>query len=259
MRASGALQVFCAALALLALLLAALLAGQLAAQLAAPRAPARAARCGGAPARAAPRAPPKNIVVDTLNLAHWLRQRDASTRDASKRDASKRDASKGPLSTAEIAAAVARAAPALRRRFPGEVVFVLKDPDSSLNDGAVRAQYQAAAERARVRIACAERYPPGAEPAGQRKKHGAPAAAHSAAGRDDFYMCLLASQLRCAVATEDRLRDFADFRATVEPFTVISFAHWRALPARDYVRPDARAFAGLRKPRRVGFAELGIE
>jgi hypothetical protein len=188
----------------------------------------------------AARPPAKNIVVDTLNLAHWLRQRDESA------------ANKGPLSTAEITAAIELAAPALRRRFPGEVVFVLKDPNNTLNDGAARAQYQAAAERARVRIVCAERYPTGAEP-----EFRAPAEArHSAAGRDDFYMCLLARQLRCAVATEDRLRDFAEFRAGVKPFIVVSFAPWRALPARDFVRPDARAFAGLRRPRRVGFAEL---
>jgi hypothetical protein len=198
-----------------------------------------APRAGRAPARARrPTRAAKNIVVDTLNLAHWLRER----------------ADKGPLSTAEITAAIERAAPALRKRFPGEIVFVLKDHNNTLNDGAVRAQYQAAAERARVRIVCAERYSPGAEPAFRRARRPR----HSAAGRDDFYMCLLASKLRCAVATEDRLRDFAEFRGAVAPFIIVTFAHWRALPGRDFVRPDARAFARLRRPRRVGFEELGI-
>jgi len=238
-------------LALLAVLLAVLVIAVRAAARAATRALGGAARTSGMRALGGAARPPlaKNIVVDTLNLAHWLRANSSGA-----------PSQKGPLTTAEITAAIERAAPALRRRFPGEIVFVLKDHNNTLNDGGVRAQYQAAAERARVRIVCAERYLPGAEPGTQTYSKNAKNAIshHSADGRDDFYMCLLARQLRCAVATEDRLRDFAEFRKEVKPFIVVTFAHWRALPARDFVRPDARAFAGLRRPRRIGFAELGI-
>jgi hypothetical protein len=53
------------------------------------------------------------------------------------------------------------------------------------------------------------------------------------------------------VLTDDRLRDFDRFRATIAPFHTLEYAFWRAAPAREYVRPDAAAYARLRKPRCV--------
>ena len=150
--------------------------------------------------------------------------------------------------------AIGRGATALRAQFPGTLTFVLKDQDSALNDGATRAAYQAAAERYRVHIVCAEKY--AATQAASQAASQAAMQAHAASGRDDFYMCLLARKLRCCIATEDRLRDFAEFRGAVAPFISVSFAYWRALPARDYIKPDAGAFARLRRPCLLRFSEI---
>jgi len=199
------------------------------------RAPAPAAALGGALARvqgpARRRAPDPaqspHIVVDTLNLTHWhLRGRGAV------------------LSPALIAETIDATAPALKLRHPGRVMYVLKDRESQFNDDAARAVYKDAASRNGVYVSAAERYPD--PPAGAKAS-----AEHSARGRDDFYMGVLAHRYRCAVLTADRLRDFGSFRATVQPFHVVEYAFWRDLPHREYVRPDAAAYSRMKKPRTI--------
>lgn len=185
---------------------------------------------GRGPSRESP-----HLVVDTLNLAHWL------------------SGGKEPLhlSPARIAEAIDRTAPTLLRRFPGRVMYVLKDRDSQFNSEEERSVYRDAATRNGVYVCAAERY---ADP----PKGVAPSSAHSARGRDDFYMALLAWKWRCPVATEDRLRDFAQLRATIQPFHVYEWAYWRGSPARDFVRPEAPTYARVRRPRMVRFEGLGL-
>jgi hypothetical protein len=83
---------------------------------------------GGAPHRRAARpqreAASSHLVVDTLNLVHWLR-------DGKRAGA--------PVTTAEIVGAIDASAAALRRRYAGTVVYVLKDQESRLNSAATRA------------------------------------------------------------------------------------------------------------------------
>jgi hypothetical protein len=185
-------------------------------------------------------------VVDTLNLVRWWGE-PATTADA-------------------IIRVIDATAPLLRRRFPGELFYVLKDRDSLLNTPELRARYQAAAERNRVRIAVAEKYadPPRAGPADL----GAGVAAdsvelrrreHAERGRDDFYAALLAHRWRCPVITADRLRDFDLFRSELEPFQVWEFSYQRSRPERDFIRPRSGAYTQLPKPRRLGFAEAGLD
>ncbi len=189
---------------------------------------------GAPPRRRADFARSPHVVVDTLNLAHW---RGAAA----------------PLSPAAIAATVDATAGALKLRHAGRVMYVLKDRETQLNDDAARREYQAAATRNGVYISAAERYAD--PPASEAGASAAAAAEHSSRGRDDFYMSVLAGRHRCAVVTGDRLRDFGRFRATVAPFHVVEFAYWREAPHREYIRPDAAAFARLRKPRTVSPAE----
>jgi hypothetical protein len=174
-----------------------------------------------------------HIVVDTLNLAHWLGRASGHGR---------------ALTPDLIAEAIDRTAPVLLKRHPGRVMYVLKDRESQFNDEAAREVYRRAAERNKVYVLLAERYsdPP---------KGVAESPEHSAQGRDDFFIALLAHRWRCAVLTEDRLRDFDRFRATVQPFHVYEFAFWRALPHREFVRPESPAYARLKKPRMVRYAE----
>lgn len=179
----------------------------------------------------------RHLVVDGLNLMHWLHTLDhGSGRPVA-------------LDPAAVAAAIARTAPVFRKalRDPyGLLIYVVKDRDGKLNDGAVRAAYQAAAEKYRVEITSVEQD----NDAVERKRARA---AHAARGRDDFYTCLLAQRYRCAVASEDRLHDFDEFRAQVPPFRTVTFTHNRALPANDFIRPTDSAYARLKRPRMVRF------
>ena len=197
---------------------------------------------GGAPRRRVGLMPSAHLVVDTLNLAHWLRRGGPGQGAA-------------PLSAAEIVRAIDRTAAPLKKRFSGTLTYILKDQETVLNDAAVRAAYQAAAERNRVHIACAERSDFAAASNHSARSHAEP---HSARGRDDFYMCLQARRYRCAVASEDRLRDFAEFRGEIAPFHTLTFVYWRATPERDFIRPASPAYAQLRRPRLLRFEDLGI-
>lgn len=193
--------------------------------------PGFTAAVGGAQARPAARraAPSPHIVVDTLNLTHWLW------------------ASKGAaaLSPALIVETIDATAPILKLRYPGQVVYVLKDRESQFNLDTVRSLYQETARRNGVYLAIAERYadPPAASVMSSEE--------HSGRGRDDFYMSILAGRYKCAVLTADRLRDFGRFRSTIPPFQVYEYNFWRDLPSRDFIRPDAAAYARVRKPRTI--------
>jgi hypothetical protein len=158
---------------------------------------------------------------------------------------------------ARVEAAIDGAAPRLKLRHPGRVMFVVKDGEGALATPARRAALQAAAARNGVYVYAAERYAD--PPAGSASSRAAAAAGvHSARGRDDFLAAVLAFRWRCPVLTEDRFRDFAEFRATVRPFHVFEFAFWRATPARDFVDPASAAFARLRRPRGVRPAAYGL-
>jgi hypothetical protein len=196
---------------------------------------------GGAPPRRGPDyAASPHIVVDTLNLVHALAEADTSAADTAAVAMPPRPA----LTPAAIAAVIDRTAPVLRARHPGRVMYVIKDRESQFNTADAREVYRAAADRNNVYVYVVERYvdPPSGVAA---------SAAHSARGRDDFFTALLARRWRCAVLTEDRLRDFDEFRATIQPFHVYEYAYWRRLPEREYVRPEAAAYSRMKKPRMV--------
>ncbi len=216
--------------AVLVVLLVCLLACALAAGGAAPLlyagGAAAAARRGEA-ARQKARAS-ENLVVDTLNLAHWLR----------------RGAPSGGVGLPDILAAIDATAPALRRRHPGRVVYVTKGRESAeAPSPRAHAQYRAAAHRNGVYVAVVERAP------GARKAKG-----HAALGRDDFYMMFLAGRMGCAVLTRDRFRDLPEMKAGgLGRFNVRVYAPGGDQV--DYVNPAAPEFRRLRRPAAVDYLE----
>jgi hypothetical protein len=169
-----------------------------------------------------------HIVVDTLNLTHWLNR---GTRD---------------LTVASIIDAIDTTAPDLKLRHADRVMYVVKDRESTFNDQEARDLYATAAKRNGVYVYVVERY--------QDPPSGAVASTeHSARGRDDFFITMLAHKWRCAVLTEDRMRDFDQFRANIPPFHVYEYTYWRDLPSREFVKPASTGYARLKKARRVGY------
>jgi hypothetical protein len=249
---------------------------------------------GAPPRRPAREAAPRHLIIDGLNLIHWLHERDCDSARNGARDSARngarngaRDSARGSarngardsarncrshrvvdLGPGAVAAAIARTAPVFRKalRDPyGLLIYVIKDRDGTLNESAVRAAYQAAAEKYRVEITSVEQDMGSATVARGRDSGAQSHAArgrdsgvqsHAARGRDDFYTCLLARRYRCAVASEDRLRDFDEFRAAVPPFRTVTFTHTRALPANDFIRPSDSAYARLKRPRMLRFEQL---
>lgn len=197
---------------------------------------------GGAKERKKMRSEPRatHVVVDTLNLTHHMQKQKSKT-------------AKTKVDTSSIIGTIDRTAKRLRELFEGRVMYVLKDRDAALLSAGVREQYAECAKRNGVYVASVERY---ADPPVLHTDSVA-SDSHAAKGRDDFYMAVLAARWQCPVLTEDRLRDFAEFRK-IEPFHVVEFSYWSDKPESDYIIPSSASYSGLRKPRTIRYASLGL-
>lgn len=162
-----------------------------------------------------------HIIIDTLNLTHYLT---------------------GKISVDQICKTIDLTAPILTKKYPGRVMYVLKDRESQFNDHESREIYKKTSERNNVYIMMAERYsdPPKGVPLSKE---------HSAIGRDDFFMGILAHRYHCAVLTSDKLRDFKQFRANIQPFYVIEYAFWRTTPDREFIMPNSASYLNIKKPK----------
>lgn len=204
----------------------------------APRAPVpwQGGRAGGRKAQALAS---ENVVIDTLNLTHWLRRRTPLKR----------------VGMCDIIAAIEETAPIIRRRFPGRIIFVTKDREAqaSKEDAArLRAQYQTAARRCGVYVDVVERLP-GEKPTGGTK----PQRPHSSLGRDDFYLIMLAWRYGCPVLSQDHFNDLDSMKSgDLAPFHVYSYSPVKAYPERDFVNPAAAEFRRLRRPAGIDFGEV---
>ncbi len=163
------------------------------------------------------------LVIDTLNLAHFL--------------------GFAPISTSTVIQTVDFATPRLIK-YADRLLFVLKDPTGAFLTQEDHQLYRDAAIRNRVHIVIAEKYVDPPIELG-KTRYGFE---HASKGRDDFYMSLLAKRYRSPVLTADKLRDFGEFRKKIPAFHTIEFDFWRELPTRDYIKPDAFAYSRLRRP-----------
>jgi hypothetical protein len=166
-----------------------------------------------------------HIVIDTLNLTHYLNEGKKI----------------GPELIIETINATSDI---IKKHYKGNIIYVLKDRDSKFNDIDIRNKYQQTAIINKIYISIAEKYinPPSGVPVSYE---------HSSAGRDDFYMSLLAYKYRCQVLTGDSLKDFNRFRATLQPFYVYEYSYWSDFPKKEYIRPESTAYTKLKKPYRI--------
>lgn len=187
-----------------------------------------------------------DLVVDTLNLVHWLGRRNPSLK---------------MVETCSIVSAIDETAPILRQKYSGKIVYVLKDRETRVNDpdqiALTRATIGAAAKRNNVSVAIVERP---RDPV--HVSHAAPEHVnvrdriHAALGRDDFYMIYLAHKLRCPVLSRDRFRDLSDMKAGhLDRFNVFEYSPLRVYPKRDYVNPSAPEFRQMKRPVTVDYAD----
>jgi hypothetical protein len=186
---------------------------------------------GGAKTPRVARPPSGSVVVDALNLTHWLR-----------------DETRAAIPDGEVGEMIGATAPLLKKKFRGRVIYVVKDRETAHNAPATRELYAAAARENQVHVVVVERYHTAAAP------RAAPLARaqtrpHSARARDDFMMAVLAQRWRCPVLTADKLRDFAEFRGALEPFYTFEYSYWDVLPTHEYINPASTAYSRLKKPR----------
>ena len=178
----------------------------------------------------------ENVVVDALNLTHWL-QKDPSAR----------------IGTRDILAAIRKTAPVLRQRFPGRVVYVTKNRETPVEKkkaAAIREQYQEIAKRYNIYVSLVERTP-------SRDLSPSVPHHHAALGRDDFYMIYLARKYGCSVLTRDRFRDLASMKmGHLDRFHVYTYLPFRGWPERDYVNPSAPELRRLKRPATIDYTDV---
>jgi hypothetical protein len=152
----------------------------------------------------------------------------------------------------EIAAAIEETAPALKRAYPGRVVYVTKDRESRAKEAGeatrARAVYRAAAKRCGVHVHVVERLPD--------EGTSAPRRSHAGLGRDDFYLITLAQKFGCPVLTRDRFRDLAEMKSELRPFHVYCYSPHRDWPSRDFVNPAAAEYRRLQRPAAVDYDDV---
>jgi hypothetical protein len=181
----------------------------------------------------------KNLVVDTLNLAHWLRRRAPLKK----------------VDLCDILSAIDESAPIIRKKYTGRIIYVTKDresPETSVEKARSRALYQSAARRNGVYVDVVERLPTDiARSSSSRRKP------HSGLGRDDFYLIVKSWKLNCPVLSRDRFRDLSEMKGGhLEKFRVYSYSPFTSLPSHDYVNPTAVEFAHMGRPVTVDYSEV---
>lgn len=175
----------------------------------------------------------EHIVVDTLNLTHWLNPDDKK------------------ISIDKIIAAISLTSPKLKLKYKGKVMYVLKDKDGEFNTPEIRELYADCAEQNGVYIYLTERYvdEPNTTIRVDKKDH-------SKYGRDDFFIILLAHRHFCPILSNDNMRDYKNFRTKIKPFQVFEYTYWKKIPNREFVKPESRLYSGLRKRKILKFKSV---
>ncbi|GFR88192.1 hypothetical protein ElyMa_002511400 [Elysia marginata] len=183
----------------------------------------------------------KNIVVDTLNLVHWLKRRSPLKR----------------VETCDILAAIGTTAPILHQKYSGRIIYVTKDRETraAKSDAErLRALFQTTAHHYNVYIYVVERLP--VEKKVERRD--GKDKSHAALGRDDFYLIMLAWKYNCPALSQDRFRDLADMKTDLAPFHVYSFSPVKPYPERDFVNPSAAEFRRMQRPAAVDYSKVFV-
>lgn len=170
-----------------------------------------------------------NIIVDTLNLTHWLNRRDP----------------KKKINICDIISAINITAPLLKNEYTGRIIYVTKDRETQVEKDesvSLRKIYQTAAHTNNVYINVVERLPEEVREVKMNKSH-------ASLGRDDFYLIMLAWNLHCPVLSRDRFHDLSDMKTGhLDKFHVYIYSPVKYLPERDYVNPAAAEFSRMQRP-----------
>jgi len=152
-----------------------------------------------------------NIVVDTLNINYALfRKADLE----------------------HIIKTIYFISNLLQNKYTDRVMFVIKDQIIKNHSEDEKKQFNNVAKELKIYIFLTEQYEDI-----HRVNQKEAKKTHSANGRDDFYMCVLANKYNCKILTNDKLRDYSEFAKTVKPFRIIEYNYWRDGFIEDFISP----------------------
>lgn len=131
----------------------------------------------------------------------------------------------------------------LQDKYTDRVMFVIKDQRVKNHTDEERKRFSDIAKELKIYIFLTEQYEDI-----HRLDRKTARDIHSSNGRDDFYMCVLASKYNCKILTNDRLRDYSEFAKTIKPFRIIEYNYWRDGYTEDFISPIGFR---LRRPKTI--------
>jgi hypothetical protein len=123
--------------------------------------------------------------------------------------------------------------PALKSVYSEKIFFVIK------NISIEPATLQQLCDNLRICIAVTYDYDD--PPRGVEKNN-----THSALGKDDLYMILLAQKYNCPILSNDKYRDIELLKTKIQPYKVTTYNYW-ARPIEDWVRPEIKEYKKIRR------------
>lgn len=153
------------------------------------------------------------IIVDTLNLLYWMKKKGDHT--------------------SAVFDLLRETTPKLKSVYYEKIFFVVKNVNFDTN------QIQELCNELKICVALTYDYVD--PPKGVEKND-----THSAVGKDDLYMILLAQKYKCAILSNDKFRDIELLKTKIQPYRVVIYNYW-APPIEDWVRPEIKEYKKIRK------------
>ena len=177
----------------------------------------------------------KDLVIDTLNILHYLGMKPSDK---------------------SIRRTIEKTIPIIRKKYPGRIMYVVKDRDAGHIKDETKKMYESLAKKHMITIASVEKYKeqPNAKDLADHKKNKH----HAAQGRDDYYALYLATKFNCWVLTNDKFKDAEDFKKNLIPFRAHEYHYHKKDPDQVFIKPKAEN-TRLTRIRRIQPKHLGIE
>lgn len=133
-----------------------------------------------------------NIIVDTLNIVHWIGFKKVNIEN--------------------IKTGINFINPQINKKHPGKKIYVIKDPDHSSYSDKEKNELREFSKDKKITIILAEKL----------ESKNIREVLHQTKGRDDFTLILLADKYQFPILTNDRLKDLNELSLMLPIFRMIT-------------------------------------
>ena len=178
----------------------------------------------------------KNIVVDTLNMTYEIHKKSNSYH----------------ITHADILSTIRIVTSKLKPLVSDRIIFVTKTKEKTEFGSNELDSYNALSKELRVYIYIVNKLKEPCKDTFVNIKKS-----HSTLGRDDFYIMILASKLKCPVLGQDCYRDLENMKfGGLDSFHITRYSPYREFPDNDYVNPAGDEYKNMKPPNIIRWKSL---